>query len=251
LASATPAVPRLQVAMRHRIGALSIDVNFSLTQPCTILFGPSGSGKSTILRTIAGLIQPDFARIISMPETSSAAITVIDSASGLFIPAHARRMPLALQTASLFPHMTVLQNVAYNLTNSQGIRQAEVDSLLSMFRIDRLADKLPPRLSGGESQRVNLARASAAAVAGGVLLLDEPFTGLELTLRSELIEDLKAWAAQKNLSVLSVTHDIAEAFQLDAEVIKLSEGRIVQQGPAATVLAEDRARLLQQLSLAE
>jgi molybdate transport system ATP-binding protein len=80
------------------------------------------------------------------------------------------------------------------------------------------------------------------------LLLDEPFTGLDLNLRDDLIANLLAWQQQHSTPILSVTHDIAEAFQLNAEVIKLSEGRIVAQGPAATVLAEERTRLLAQLT---
>jgi molybdate transport system ATP-binding protein len=82
-----------------------------------------------------------------------------------------------------------------------------------------------------------------------VLLLDEPFTGLDVGLRSELMQDLKAWAAKRNLCVLSVTHDVAEAFELGAEVIKLKEGRVVAQGPVGVVLAEERGRLLAQLAV--
>ena len=124
--------------------------------------------------------------------------------------------------------------------------EGRTQRLLDLLRIAALADKLPRALSGGEAQRVNLARAAAAA--STLLLLDEPFTGLDPALRSELIHDLRAWAGDRNLSVLSVTHDVAEAFQLNAEVIQLAEGRVIQQGPAATVLAEERARLLAQLN---
>jgi molybdate transport system ATP-binding protein len=81
----------------------------------------------------------------------------------------------------------------------------------------------------------------------GVLLLDEPFTGLDVALRSELMRDLKEWAANRNICVLSVTHDVAEAFQLGAEVIKIADGKVVAQGPVEVVLAEERKRLLEQL----
>jgi len=124
--------------------------------------------------------------------------------------------------------------------------EEKTEEMLTLFRICHVKEKLPAELSGGEAQRVNLARAAAAST--GLLLLDEPFNGLDLTLRSDLMHDMQAWAAKRNLCVLSVTHDIAEAFQLNAEVIKLSHGRITAQGPAAQVLAEERTRLLTQLN---
>jgi molybdate transport system ATP-binding protein len=94
---------------------------------------------------------------------------------------------------------------------------------------------------------VNLARAAVATEPGGLLLLDEPFTGLDAALRSDLMCDLQAWAEDRNLCVLSVTHDVAEAFQLGAEVIKIADGKVVAQGPVELVLAEERIRLLAQL----
>jgi molybdate transport system ATP-binding protein len=92
-----------------------------------------------------------------------------------------------------------------------------------------------------------MAVASAAALDRAWLLLDEPFTGLDLSVRDELLQRLRVWLEQRKIPVLSVTHDLGEAFQLNAEVIKIANGRILQQGPAATVLAEERTRLLAQL----
>ncbi len=231
-----PTPPHLTIQLRHRIGALHIDVAFQLTQPWTILFGPSGSGKTTILRAIAGLLTPDFARI-----AADRSFTLVDTEAGVFLPPHKRATPLASQQPSLFPHMTVRQNLSYGKRSS-----AEAD-LLSTFRIAHIADKRPAALSGGEAQRTTLAR-TIAATGSRLLLLDEPFTGLDLNLRDELIANLLDWQKQHRTPILSVTHDIAEAFQLNAEVIRIAEGRILAQGPAATVLAEDRARLLAQLN---
>jgi len=254
----------LDVQMQHRMGALQVDAKFALTQPWTILFGPSGCGKTTILRAIAGLLRPDVGRIVSIshPETDwERNRRMVETAAHFFVPAHKRRTALAAQTPNLFPHLTVRENVAYGtvaLIQTVSLIQESSEELnalpmtgaaLGLLRIGHLAEKRPAELSGGEAQRVNLARAVSAA--SGLLLLDEPFTGLDVALRSELIADLRAWAAKRNLCVLSVTHDVAEAFELGAEVIKLKEGRVVAQGPVGVVLAEERKRLLGQLSQAE
>jgi molybdate transport system ATP-binding protein len=231
----------LSVRMWHRIGTLAIDVDFALDKPWTILFGPSGSGKTTILRAIAGLLRPDEGRIVR-PTT-----VFMESSERIFVPPYTRGIPLAPQAASLFPHKTVFGNVAFGIAAARRVRGSEMDATLSLFRVAHLTEKMPSELSGGEAQRVNLARAAAATMEGGLLLLDEPFTGLDVGLRSELMLDLKDWAAKRNLCVLSVTHDVAETFELSAEVIKLAEGRVVEQGPVEVVLAEERKRLLEQL----
>lgn len=236
---------RLAVQLRHRIGALELNIEFELTQPWTILFGASGSGKTTILRAIAGLLRPDAGRIVLSREHDSEGehTVLVDTASKIFVPAHARRIPLAPQRASLFPHRTVAENIHYGMAVRKGATPREqLRSVLNDFHLDHLADKYPPQLSGGEAERVNLARAVAAR--GRLLLLDEPFTGLDAPTRERLQSTLIAISHDRAIPILSVTHDVAEPFQVDAEVIRLDQGRIVRQGPANEVLANERARLL-------
>ena len=255
--SARTVLPTYSVSLRHRIGALRIDAEFTLTQPWTILFGPSGSGKTTILRAIAGLLRPDEGRIVrtTMPGTPLERKTVLaDTAAGVFVPAHRRGIPLAPQQPSLFPHLTVAQNLIYGAADVAGRRDTTlgVDTMrrgLEEFGLAHLAGARPNRLSGGEAQRLNLARA-VAATGTGLLLLDEPFTGMDATRRETLLPYLRNKLAKSITPVLSVTHDVAEAFQLNAEIIELAEGRVVQQGPARVVLAEERARMLRQLNTA-
>lgn len=247
---------RLDLKVRHRIGTLAIDVSFELRQPWTVLFGPSGSGKSTILRAIAGLVRPDSGRIAWSLEGTPGGRTgfaLLDSDHKRFMPAHTRWIPLAPQAASLFPHKTVIENVGYAVRRTNKSDAETIAPILELFRIAHLAGKMPSELSGGEAQRVNLARAAAATIGmeSGLLLLDEPFAGLDLAIRSELMLELQVWAARRNLFVLSVTHGIAEAFQLHAEVIKLADGKVVERGPVEVVLAEERKRLLAQLNGAE
>jgi molybdate transport system ATP-binding protein len=253
------APPQVDVDLRHRIGTLNVDVRFSLTQPWTILFGPSGSGKTTILRAIAGLVHPTSAKIVTTVvdfQGQEQNRWLIDTQEWHFVECHKRHIPLAAQRASLFPHMTVRQQIGYGMrlmAKNPDDEDSELEScdektqeIFSLFRIVHLADKLPRALSGGEAQCVSMARAAASA--SRLLLLDEPFSGLDMALASEIMQDLQPWAAKRNLCVLSVTHDVAEAFQLGAEVIKLAEGRVMEQGPVEVVLAEERAGLLQQLN---
>lgn len=248
----------LRVQLRHNIGMLHIDVDFKLTQAWTILFGPSGSGKTTILRAITGLFEPACANIVSYPppvSPSRTAITLIDTNGGIWLPPHKRGMVLASQKPTLFPHMTVMQNIRFGYPGVESPREQEyLDELLvsipKLFRIDHLLHRRPAELSGGEIQRVHLARATMARSIR-VLLLDEPFTGLDRALRDELITDLLLWQEKSQIPILSVTHDVTEAFQLGAEVIKIAEGRVVEQGPVAEVLAGERERLMDQLNAAK
>jgi len=246
--SANQPASLFSVNIRHRVGSLSLDVAFDLTKPWTVLFGPSGSGKTTVLRAIAGFVRPDAGSI------ERSGTVLVDRATGVFLPAHQRPIRSAAQTARLFPHMTVRRNIAYGSGPVAGhVNAMDVaERAMTLFRIQHLAARMPGELSGGERQRASVARAVVSAETFGgngkaLLLLDEPFSGLDAALRDDLLAELRAWLGECNVPVLSVTHDVGEAFQLGAEVIKLAEGRVAQQGPVASVLAEERRRLMTQL----
>lgn len=251
-----PLAPVHAVRIRHRVGALNLDVDFTLTKRWTILFGPSGSGKTTILRIIAGLVRPDHARIVSTvcPGTDhERSFTFVDTDAGVFLPPHKRIVRLAPQHAALFPHLTALENMKYGMhlfvrdDEEAAARDRAIANLLTSFNIQNVARKRASELSGGEAQRVNLARAVATG-GGRLLMLDEPFTGLDVALRDELIANLLQRQNERHRpQTLSVTHDVAEAFQLGAEVIKIADGKVVAQGPVEVVLADERIRLLAQL----
>ena len=235
--------------MRHRQGTLIFDTAFELTEPWTVLFGPSGSGKTTVLRAIAGFVRPDSGRIVSGKGV------LFNDRTRVFVPAHERPVRTAGQTARLFPHMTVRQNVLYGAGwRSKPLEELEIASeVLALFRLKDLETRMPHDLSGGERQKVSVARAVVSAITfdgpeTALLLLDEPFAGLDLAMKDELLDELREWLDRWKIPVLSVTHDVGEAFHLAAEVIKLAEGKVLQTGPAATVLAEERMRLTKQLS---
>lgn len=243
--------PLLTVRLQHTVGALSLDVEFGLTEPWTVLFGPTGSGKTTVLRAIAGFVRPD-AGLIVRGET-----VLVDRANGVFVPAYERPIRTAGQMARLFPHRTVRWNATYGAggTAKPGETKGVVEEMMRLFRLSELAERMPRDLSGGEKQRVSVVRAVISAITfdgpgKALLLLDEPFSGLDNTMRDDLLAELRECLGRWKMPVLSVTHDVGEAFQLGAEVVKIADGRLVQQGPVATVLAEERSRLLEQLNAA-
>lgn len=246
---------RHRVSIQHRAGPLALDVQFTLDAPWTALFAPSGAGKTTILRVIAGLDHPDQGRIVfqsTRPPQPATEVVYVDKASGISVPSHQRAVRLVAQRPALFPHLNVLKNVTYRLPSTIMIGEAmsttgqHLESVLRLCRITHLTGKMPSQLSGGERQRVALARTIAVGPSR-LLMLDEPFTGLESDLRDDLIRDLKVWCSRTGTPVLLVTHDIGEVFAAQAHVLKMASGRITASGPATEVLADERTRLVQRL----
>jgi iron(III) transport system ATP-binding protein len=187
----------------------------------TCLLGPSGCGKSTLLRMIAGLETPDLGEIWIGGG-------IVASPAGSLSPGD-RGVGLVFQDNALFPHLDVQGNVGFGLTGlSREDRTREVLRLLDQFQVRRLAAAWPHSLSGGEQQRVAIARALARAPA--LLLLDEPFSGLDgvlkETVRGALLEDLR----RLGTTVLVVTHDPEEALAIADDLILMSEGKILQAG---------------------
>ena len=221
-------------------GGFCLNVDFTLSQPRAILFGPSGAGKSTLFRLLAGLLEPASGLIVLGGTT----LTDIDAAIAL--PPGRRKIGYLAQEPSLFPHLSVADNVAYGLHAVEGLdRRDRVSSLLASFDLETYARRRPPSLSGGERQRVALARALAPGPQ--LLLLDEPFAALDIPLRERTIATLDKHLAEHGTLVLSISHDVAEVYASGADVLLLEAGRITAQGPSRQVLASHRERLLRQL----
>ena len=229
-----------------RVGTLQIAAGMKLSAPWTILFGPSGSGKSSILRAACGLLPSATVHLArAIPDGWEKLQT-----NSSRVPTHRRNLAYAPQGAVLFPHLTVRENVAFATDIRPQASPLSVQAALDLFGLLPLAQRLPRDLSGGERQRVNLARALAVP-APHLILLDEPFTGLDRSLRDTLLPRLQQHALDRGIPILSVTHDIEEALILKAEVIRIDNGTVVEQGPAIEVLADERARTLHILQSAE
>ena len=231
-----------QVRKEHRRDAASpfvLDVSLEIPPGITILFGPSGAGKSTLLDCLAGLVRPDAGRIAIGEEA------LFDSASRANLPPQKRRIAYVFQSLALFPHMTVEENVSYGLAYLQRQeRRARVGEILAAFHVENLKTRKPGEISGGEKQRVALAR--SLVTLPRLLLLDEPLTGLDAALKAAIVEDLRAWNAAQRIPILYVTHSREEVDALGERVIAMDHGRVVSAGTPQEVLDAPRRKRLAQ-----
>jgi len=231
----------LGVSVRLARGSFYLDVDFSVPPGITILFGPSGAGKSTLLDCIAGLVAPDEGRIFIANQA------LVDSAALINIPVQSRHLGYLFQSLALFPHLTAQQNIEYGIAHlSSSDRAAAVSETLKLFRLENLASRKPAQLSGGEAQRVALAR--SLVTNPSALLLDEPLSGLDADLKNSIVADLRAWNAVHEIPILYVTHDRAEVDALGERVITMDRGKIIQQGIPREVLDAPRHQRLAQIA---
>ncbi|HEV3374606.1 MAG TPA: molybdenum ABC transporter ATP-binding protein [Candidatus Acidoferrum sp.] len=216
-----------------------LDVSVEIPPGITILFGPSGAGKSTLLDCLAGLLQPDAGQIAIGGDV------LFDSSSRTNLPSQKRRIAYVFQSLALFPHMSVEDNVSYGLTHLQRQeRRARALEVLAAFRVENLKTRKPEEISGGEKQRVALAR--SLVTLPRLLLLDEPLTGLDAELKAAIVDDLRAWNAAQRIPILYVTHTRDEVDALGERVIAMDHGRVVSAGTPQQVLDAPRRKRLAQ-----
>ena len=214
--------------MTAAYGRNTILDRFSLTvgsDDLLVILGPSGCGKSTLLYSIAGLVRPSHGSIKFDDET------VFSAGEGTNVPAEKRRIGFVFQDYSLWPHMTVFENIAYPL-RIRGLKkhwiETRVTDLLTSVGLSGKENSIPPQLSGGEKQRVAIAR--AIAVEPVLLLLDEPLANIDAALKTQLLSLISRLKKERNIPTIYVTHDQKEAFEIASRIVIMDSGRIVQEG---------------------
>jgi molybdate transport system ATP-binding protein len=236
---------RLDVHIAKRFSAqphdFHLDVKFSAGAERVVIFGPSGAGKTTILECIAGLMTPDDGTIVVTDDSGKA---VLSAPNRRALPLQDRRVGYVFQTPALFPHMTVKQNLFHGLRGKSNA-DLTVSETAASFRIDHALDKSPDEISGGEKQRVALAR--TLVTKPRVLLLDEPMSALDFVTKAAILNDLRKWHEQHPVPLLYVTHSLEEVFAIGDRVIVLQDGKIAADGDPQQLLGPQRDALISSL----
>lgn len=216
-------------------GDFKLDVELALPgQGVSALFGPSGSGKTTCLRALAGLERLPNSRVIVDGEVWQ------DEAQRLFKPPHQRAIGYVFQEASLFPHLTVEQNLMFGFERTPvARRQVAAADVVALLGIDGLLARRPAALSGGERQRVAIAR--ALLTSPKLLLMDEPLSALDLALKREILPYLEALHSHLEIPIVYVSHSAEEVARLADHICLLERGRLVASGPLTQVMLDHRS----------
>ena len=206
-----------------RFGSLAAvdQLSFQL-QPGEIgcLLGPSGCGKTTVLRTIAGFEMPKAGEVVLNRNTVSSPHWKMATEK--------RQVGMVFQDFALFPHLTVAENIRFGLTGTSSSKRQRVKNLLQLVDLTGTERKYPHELSGGQQQRVSLARAIAPRPS--LLLLDEPFSSIDIELREHLAKDVRAILKQENVTALLVTHDQIEAFSVADHIGVMNNAQTTSMG---------------------
>ena len=202
-----------------------------------VLIGPSGCGKTTLLRAVAGLERLSAGKVRMQGEL------LADATTGLHLAPEKRRVGMVFQDFALFPHLSIGQNVAFGLAHlDSAAREQRVREMLALVGLDQAASRAPHQLSGGQQQRVALARALAPQPQ--VLLLDEPFSSLDVDLRERLAHDVRQILKSQGTTALVVTHDQQEAFALGDVIGVMNQGRLEQWDDAYTLYHRPTTRFV-------
>ena len=210
-------VNKLSKSYDDKINALSnCSFNLAKGKICAVV-GESGGGKSTLLRLIAGLERPNCGTI-------KIADQLVSSDTKIIAPQQ-RNVGMVFQDFALFPHLTVFQNIAFGLKTN---KKEKVNELLQLIKMQDFAEAYPHTLSGGQGQRVAIAR--TLALHPQLLLLDEPFSNLDYSLKSELRMEIRQLVKKINVSMLFITHDISDALDIAEEIIFMKKGIMLWHG---------------------
>jgi molybdate transport system ATP-binding protein len=216
----------ISASFKRRLKYYDLDLSFTCaTNKMIVMIGPSGGGKTTIIRMLAGLEKPDEGQVIFSDEVW------FDSERRINITPQKRRLGFVFQDYNLFPHLNLLDNAAF-----AAVEKKEVDDLFELFKISHLKTRKPHMVSGGERQRCAICQALARHPR--LLLLDEPFSALDVVTRRGLREELKSLKGRLSCPIIYVTHDIHEALFLADEILPVVDGKIDRGWMQRTITRE-------------
>lgn len=218
----------LSVDIRKKLGAFSIDAQFTTDTTVTALFGQSGAGKTSIVNMIAGLVRPDEGHIELDGQV------LFDSARGIDLPVGKRRLGHVFQESRLFPHLTVKQNLTFARWAGGRRSSRSLAEVVDLLAIGPLLDRRPGRLSGGERQRVAIGRALLADPR--VLLMDEPLASLDQARKSEILPYLDRLRREAGIPIVYVSHALDEVARLAETLVIVSNGGVMASGPLGEVM---------------
>jgi len=219
----------LELDVQHRLGAFALDARFTTGPGLTALFGRSGAGKSSLVNLIAGLSRPDHGRI------AVDGTVLVDTARGVYVPKHRRRIGYVFQEDRLFPHLTVQHNLLFGRWFSpRAERSGGLDDVVALLGIGPLLQRRPGALSGGEKQRVAIGRALLASPR--LLLMDEPLAALDTQRKDEILPYIERLRDDAGVPIVYVSHSIAEVARLATTMVLMSDGKVDAIGPVTEVL---------------
>ena len=223
----------LEVDVDLTRGSFRLAARFSAPSGLTALFGRSGSGKTTLVDIVGGLVRPDRGRVAVDGQA------LVDTAAGLFVPRHRRRLGYVFQDSRLFPHLSVRRNLLYGrwfnrADGAHGSASADLDTVVDLLGIGPLLTRSPASLSGGEKQRVAIGRALLAHPR--LLLMDEPLASLDEARRGEILPYIERLRDEAGVPILYVSHSAAEVARLATTVVLLNDGQVTAVGPVADIL---------------
>jgi molybdate transport system ATP-binding protein len=219
----------IEIDVTHRLGEFLLDAMFSVDSGTVALFGPSGAGKTTLVNAIAGLMRPDRGR------AAIDGTTLLDTARGIDVPPHRRRIGYIFQDGRLFPHLTVRQNLSYGRWFAKSTaRVGPAERIIEMLGISHILGRYPQGLSGGEKQRVAIGRALLSGPR--LMLMDEPLSSLDEQRKEEILPYIEKLRDETGIPIILVSHSVSEVARLATSVVLLSEGRVVAVGAPSRVL---------------
>ena len=224
-----PTNHRLEVRLVKRLPGFTLDVEWTAGEGVAALFGPSGAGKTLTLQCLSGLLEPDAGRVVVDDRV------LFDAETGVDLPPQRRQIGYVFQGYALFPHLSVADNIGFGLRDRpRAEARGRAADVIARMGLEGFEARRPHELSGGQRQRVALGRALAPDPA--LLLLDEPLSALDATLRQSLRDDLRRILAEWRTAAVLVTHDFTEAYRLGDRIVVYEAGRVIQSAPRAELL---------------